>query len=134
MVLNPEVQAKAQAEIDRVVGKDRLPDFDDRPSLPYLDAVLRETLRWYPVAPFGLFTAQFLLQHLTIPSGIPHATTTSDIYKDCFIPKGLYHAELTIPADDAVCKALLYLQMHGKSPLSLYCMPPMTKIQGDDAR
>ncbi|KIK42208.1 hypothetical protein CY34DRAFT_758908, partial [Suillus luteus UH-Slu-Lm8-n1] len=73
MVLNPEVQAKAQAEIDRVVGKDRLPDFDDRLSLPYLDAVLRETLRWYPVAPFG----------------IPHATTTSDIYKDCLIPKGL---------------------------------------------
>jgi cytochrome P450 len=51
MLLHPEVQAKAQAEIDRVVGKDRLPDFDDRPALPYLDAVLRETLRWFPVLP-----------------------------------------------------------------------------------
>ncbi|KAG1865798.1 cytochrome P450 [Suillus subalutaceus] len=73
MVLDPEVQAKAQAEIDRVVGKDRLPNFDDRPALPYLEAVLRETLRWHPVVPFG----------------IPHATTTSDIYNGYFIPKGL---------------------------------------------
>ena len=53
MVLNPEVQAKAQAEIDRVVGKDRLPNFDDRLELPYVEAILRETLRWHPVAPFG---------------------------------------------------------------------------------
>jgi len=56
MVLNPEVQAKAQAEIDRVVGKDRLPNFDDRLALPYVGAVLRETLRWHPVAPFGAST------------------------------------------------------------------------------
>jgi hypothetical protein len=54
MVLHPEVQAKAQADIDRVVGKDRLPNFDDRPELPYVDAVIRETLRWQPVAPMGL--------------------------------------------------------------------------------
>jgi len=53
MVLHPEVQAKAQADIDRIVGKDRLPDFDDRPALPYVDAILRETMRWYPVFPIG---------------------------------------------------------------------------------
>ncbi|KAG2059751.1 cytochrome P450 [Suillus hirtellus] len=73
MVLNPEVQTKAQAEIDRIVGKDRLPDFDDRPALPYIDAILRETLRWQPVLPFGM----------------PGATTTSDVYKGYFIPKGV---------------------------------------------
>jgi cytochrome P450 len=56
MVLHPEVQAKAQAEIDRVVGKDRLPDFDDRPALPYLEAIMRETLRWYPVVPLGPYS------------------------------------------------------------------------------
>ena len=56
MVLHPEVQAKAQAEIDRVVGKDRLPDFDDKPALPYLEAIMRETLRWYPVVPLGLYS------------------------------------------------------------------------------
>ncbi|KAG1838113.1 cytochrome P450, partial [Suillus tomentosus] len=74
MVLNPEVQAKAQAEIDRIVGKDRLPNFDDRPAWPYVDAILRETLRWQPVFPLV---------------SVPGATTTSDIYKDYFIPKGL---------------------------------------------
>ncbi|KAJ8588356.1 cytochrome P450 [Rhizopogon salebrosus TDB-379] len=78
MVLYPEVQAKAQAEIDQVVGKDRLPDFDDRPMLPYMDAIMRETLRWNPVFPFGA----------------PHATTTSDVYKGYFIPKGFRHAHL----------------------------------------
>ena len=56
MVLHPEVQAKAQAEIDQVVGKDRLPDFDDKPALPYLEAIMRETLRWYPVVPLGLYS------------------------------------------------------------------------------
>jgi cytochrome P450 len=54
MVLHPDVQAKAQADIDRVVGKDRLPDFNDRPMLPYMDAIMRETLRWNPTIPFGL--------------------------------------------------------------------------------
>ncbi|KAG2367962.1 cytochrome P450 [Suillus spraguei] len=73
MILNPEVQTKAHAEIDRVVGKDRLPDFNDRSALPYVEAILRETLRWHPVIPFG----------------IPHATTTSDVYDGYFIPKGI---------------------------------------------
>ncbi|KAG2136722.1 cytochrome P450 [Suillus clintonianus] len=76
MVLNPEVQGKAHAEINRVVGKNRLPDFNDRPALPYVEAVLRETLRWHPVTPFG----------------VPHATTTSDVYNGYFIPKGIFRA------------------------------------------
>jgi hypothetical protein len=71
MVLHPEVQAKAQADIDRVIGKDRLPDFDDRPALPYLDAILRETLRWHPVAPLGPYT---MLLCVTFISGISQAS------------------------------------------------------------
>ena len=51
MVLYPNVQAKAQEEIDRVVDSGRLPDFDDRPQLPYAEAVYLETLRWRPVIP-----------------------------------------------------------------------------------
>ena len=54
MVLHPEVQAKAQEEIDRVVNSGRLPDFDDRPNLPYTEAVYLETHRWRPVAPTGM--------------------------------------------------------------------------------
>ena len=45
MVLNPEVQRKAQEEIDRVVGTDRLPQFTDRENLPYLECVVQEVLR-----------------------------------------------------------------------------------------
>lgn len=45
MVLHPEVSQKARAELDRVVGTDRLPDFADRPSLLYLECVIREVFR-----------------------------------------------------------------------------------------
>jgi len=71
MVLHPEVQARAQAEIDEVVGTDRLPDLDDRDSLPYIEAIYRETLRWKPV----------------VPTAIQHATTEEDVYNGHYIPK-----------------------------------------------
>lgn len=53
MVLYPGVQKRAQAEIDLVIGRDRLPAFEDKKSLPYVDAVVRETYRWMPIAPLG---------------------------------------------------------------------------------
>lgn len=53
MLLYPDVQDRARAEINRVVKHDKMPCIDDRPSLPYLDAVLREVLRWYPPIPLG---------------------------------------------------------------------------------
>ena len=46
MVLYPEYQVKAREEIDRVVGSVRLPDFGDRPSLPYIEAIIQEVLRY----------------------------------------------------------------------------------------
>ena len=54
----PDVQEKAQAEVDAVVGMDRFPDFDDRASLPYINAIVLEVLRWQPVAPVGTYPAQ----------------------------------------------------------------------------
>lgn len=53
MTLHPEVQQRAQAEIDRVVGKGRLPNINDQKDLPYTMAVIKETLRWAPVLPLG---------------------------------------------------------------------------------
>jgi cytochrome P450 len=53
MTLFPEAQKKAQAEIDAVVGNDRLPGFSDRSQLPYVDALAKEVLRWNTVAPLG---------------------------------------------------------------------------------
>ena len=61
MALYPEVQKKAQAEIDAVIGSNRLPDSEDRPSLPYLNAVIKEAMRWHLVAPLG---GMFLLSQL----------------------------------------------------------------------
>jgi hypothetical protein len=42
MALHPEIQAKAQAELDAVVGNHRLPGYDDREHLPYIDALCKE--------------------------------------------------------------------------------------------
>ncbi|KAG2128089.1 cytochrome P450 [Suillus cothurnatus] len=71
MILHPEVQIKAQEEIDRGIGNSHLPDFSDQEGLPYVEAVYLETLRWRP----------------TIPCSIPHLTTTSDVYNGYYIPK-----------------------------------------------
>lgn len=72
MALYPSVQALVQNEIDRVVGTDRLPTFEDRPSLPLVEAVVRETLRWRPI----------------LPLAVPHTTSEDDVYKGYYIPKG----------------------------------------------
>ena len=49
MVVHPAIQDKAQAQIDAVVGKDRLPSIEDRPLLPFIDAIFREVLRYNPI-------------------------------------------------------------------------------------
>jgi len=54
MVLYPRVQAKAQAELDAVAGIKRLPSFDDRRSLKYLEWVVQETYRWHNAVPSGI--------------------------------------------------------------------------------
>ncbi|KAK1224075.1 hypothetical protein PQX77_008405 [Marasmius sp. AFHP31] len=54
MALHPEYQLLAQKEIDRVVGSERLPDYGDKEKLPFVNALLAETLRWNPVTPLAL--------------------------------------------------------------------------------
>jgi len=72
MALYPEVQKKAQAEIDAVVGPDRLPVFQDRPSLPYINAIVKEVMRWHVIAPLASL----------------HMATNDDEYNGYYIPKG----------------------------------------------
>ncbi|KAI0715642.1 O-methylsterigmatocystin oxidoreductase [Cerioporus squamosus] len=72
MSLYPEVQKKAHAELDTVVGHDRLPDLDDRDQLVYLNAIIKESLRWLPTAPLGQ----------------SHYTTVDDEFAGYFIPAG----------------------------------------------
>jgi cytochrome P450 len=54
MVLFPDVQKRVQAELDAVVGRKRLPNFEDRASLPYLEATIKESLRFHPPTPLGI--------------------------------------------------------------------------------
>jgi cytochrome P450 len=53
MTVFPEKQRLAQEEIDRVIGRDRLPTLRDRDSLPYTNALVKEVFRWRTVAPLG---------------------------------------------------------------------------------
>jgi cytochrome P450 len=50
---HPEVLRKAHEEIDKVVKPGKLPEFTDEPSLPYITAIVKETMRWRPTAPLG---------------------------------------------------------------------------------
>ncbi|KAG8722198.1 hypothetical protein FRC09_006638 [Ceratobasidium sp. 395] len=72
MILFPKTQQMAQAEIDAVIGSDRLPEMDDRPRLVYVERLIQEVLRWRPVT----------------PTGIPHACYQDNEYKGYRIPKG----------------------------------------------
>jgi cytochrome P450 len=72
MVAFPEVQHRAQAEIDVVVGRARLPTFADAPQLPYVRAIIKEVLRWRPA----------------VERGLPHKAAEDDWYEGMFIPKG----------------------------------------------
>ncbi|KAF8337893.1 cytochrome P450 [Cantharellus anzutake] len=70
MVLRPEVQRKAQREIDSIIGTDRLPTLSDRERLPYVEAVFKETLRWQPIVPLAvpyLSGADFVCKGYLIP-------------------------------------------------------------------
>ena len=71
MLHAPEVQKKAQAEIDLVIGNDRLPSATDYDQLPYIQAVMSEVFRYHPVAPMD----------------IPHRVAQDDIYKGYLIPR-----------------------------------------------
>ena len=63
MTLWPDVQARAQAELDALLGRAfaRPPSLTDRAALPYLNALVLEVLRWNPAVPLGL--AHQLAQH-----------------------------------------------------------------------
>lgn len=73
MALYPDVQRKAQAEIDEVVGQDRLPSMGDERRLPYVDSLIKELHRFNPIVPL-----------------IPHSTSREDEYHGYRIPKGAW--------------------------------------------
>lgn len=72
MSKHPDIQAKAQLELDTVLGPHNIPTFADKDSLPYLNAVVKECLRWEPLAPIAA----------------PHLSVADDTYKGYYIPDG----------------------------------------------
>ncbi|KZV67292.1 cytochrome P450 [Peniophora sp. CONT] len=72
MLAYPEVQERAQRELDAVVGRSRTPTFADMDHLPYIGAMVKELIRWAPTSPLGL----------------PRRSTEGDVYEGYFIPKG----------------------------------------------
>lgn len=77
LIRHPDVQRRAHMELDSVIGAPdsplfRLPAFDDRSSLPYIDAIVKESIRYTPPA----------------AAGVPHAVIQEDVYRGWAIPKG----------------------------------------------
>ncbi|CCL99951.1 uncharacterized protein FIBRA_01976 [Fibroporia radiculosa] len=72
MVMHPNIFLKAQAEVDQVTKGSRLPEFDDRHSLPYLECVLKEVYRW----------------GCPLPLGVPHRLIEDDEYNGYHLPGG----------------------------------------------
>ncbi|OCB89192.1 cytochrome P450 [Sanghuangporus baumii] len=72
MVLFPDAMKKGHEELDRVIGKHALPSFEDRPRLPYIEAICKECLRWQAITPLA----------------VPHLAEKDDIFKGYFIPAG----------------------------------------------
>ncbi|KZT36773.1 cytochrome P450 [Sistotremastrum suecicum HHB10207 ss-3] len=70
MLLYPDIQKKAQGYVDGLLQGERLPTLEDRDSLPYIQAIVKETLRWQPIVPLGL----------------PHSLSQDDTYRDYFLP------------------------------------------------
>ncbi|KAF9063056.1 cytochrome P450 [Rhodocollybia butyracea] len=71
MLMNPDVQTKAQRELDRVLAPGDLPNFSLEPDLPYISAIVREVFRYQPATPLGF----------------PHLVTDDDVYSGYLIPK-----------------------------------------------
>ncbi|XP_065574487.1 methyl farnesoate epoxidase-like [Artemia franciscana] len=84
MIRNPGVQQKVQEEIDKVVGKDRLPSLNDRPSMPYTEAVIMEVMRMSNIA----------MQ--TVPRRAMRDTTLMGYYipKDTFVHISVWAAHM----------------------------------------
>ena len=89
MALFPEAQHRAQAQIDAVIGRERAPKFSDKDDLPYISALINETLRWRTVGPVSIptrTTKASLLRYY--PSLVDlHYVVQDDWYRGFLIPK-----------------------------------------------
>ena len=93
-MLHPNVQRKAQEQLDEVVGRDRLPEFGDLEHCPYVRAIVMEVLRWQPVAPLGESRKMSIrcqeVQVVDFVLAIARCMAADDEYRGYHIPKGSF--------------------------------------------
>lgn len=108
MIKYPEVQQKAQIEIDAVIGDQRLPDFRDEAMLPFVGALIKEVCRWRNVTPVAT----------------PHRLVADDVYKGFHLPANsivignafaILHDDSVFPDPD-IFNPERYLDPSTKSP------------------
>ena len=132
MVTHPETAERAHEEIDRVIGNERLPDFNDRNSMPYVNCILKEI---YRSVLNHLFRAQYLILlqlessvtlryrrfsmvvmsdvHPILRVGIPHGALDDDVYRGMRIPRSatvianIWYAVLRISKRSALIHCLI---------------------------
>ncbi|PCH34875.1 cytochrome P450 [Wolfiporia cocos MD-104 SS10] len=98
MALHPDKQAKAQAEIDAVVGSDRMPAMTDLSALPYVNAVIKETMRWHPVLPLSQLSPTYGEDDNYCGYFIPAGTIVMpNVWAIAFEPNDKYNPQEFIP-------------------------------------
>ncbi|KAJ8074884.1 hypothetical protein PM082_019211 [Marasmius tenuissimus] len=121
MVLFPDVQSRAQKELDQIIGSGRLPDFADRDSLPYIKALILEVLRWNPAGPMA----------------VAHHSINDDVYDGYFIPAGtavignawaILHDKELYGADPLSFKPERFLQVQHNGSEIAQPSPPDPKL------
>ncbi|XP_036400145.1 vitamin D 25-hydroxylase [Megalops cyprinoides] len=104
MALHPSVQDKVQKEIDSVVGNSRPPSLEDRPQMPYVEAVLHEVLRFCNVVPLGIFRAtseDAQVRGYSIPRG---TLVITNLYSAHFDEKYWSHPDVFSPERFLDCR------------------------------
>jgi hypothetical protein len=146
MLVHPEVQHRAQAELDAVVGRDRLPEFSDQTRLPYVKAVISECLRWLPVLPLGMFVlcptgpslsvscllSDLQASHMLLRMMTPIAGSSSQKAQSSFPRNGRYSTtRLPIPSLSYFLQnATSYARLEANGLLEMMCETHATFVLG----
>lgn len=118
MAMNPASQKKAQTEIDAICKDHRLPTFADKSSLPYVEALVWEVLRYVFLSSECRSSLIWVRFGAITPLGVPHAFTRDETYDGIVIKKNtqvfanigyaLYAPHNLNQRSDSICRAICF--------------------------